>query len=86
MSIAGCLPRRSSIATPATTNAMASVAAAGLSQRTSKARFHQDCRGSVATASFVAPVVDRAFNLAVMAFTAGFSSSAISFEVNDRNM
>jgi len=86
MSIAGCLPRRSSIATPAMSNAIASVAAAGLSQRTSKARFQQDWRDSTARVSFVALVDDRAFNLAAMAFTAGFSSSAISFEVNDRNM
>jgi hypothetical protein len=62
------------------------VAAAGLSQRTSKARFHQDWRGSFGSVSFVAPAVGRAFNLAAMAFTAGFSSSAISFEVNDCNM
>jgi hypothetical protein len=68
------------------TNAIASVAAAGLSQRTSKARFHQDWRDSTATVSFVALVDDRAFNLAVMAFTAGFSSSVISFDVNDCNM
>jgi hypothetical protein len=68
------------------TNAIASVAATGLSQRTSKARFHQDWRDATAAASLVVLIVDRAFNLAAMAFTAGFSSSAISLEVNDRNM